>query len=412
MRGLTITLLVGTDHHPFLRLVEWADRRARTHPEDTVTVQYGASPAPRTAAGVELMTPEEMAVLVRGSDVVVTHGGPGTIMDTRNAGHLPFVVARNPQHGEHVDNHQMLFAEWAAEKGLVRLLAGTDDLDEAIAALSESGTRAAPVATHATDLTAQRLAALLPESGRRLPRALDAVTVLSVTGRPADTGAALRAVRALGLSGAVVLGDVRAVLTRPEGPATVDCSCGLSLDLCAFWSKVGHEGLDGWEQVDPARMLALHREVGAVAAARRAPRRAERTALLALADVYQRAYATAASVAGASVVVSAGVDPVLPLALSHDRRLDLRLLHLVPGRRSGTSVLTRTARYRGVPAATVPTDALAGADPVALDRAAARLGLDGGLRAPGGVVDHEHALPDPGPRERTQFGTTVRRTRP
>ena len=44
------------------------------------------------------------------SNAVVLQGGPGGIMDARNAGVRPIVVPRDPQRGEHVDSHQLDFA--------------------------------------------------------------------------------------------------------------------------------------------------------------------------------------------------------------------------------------------------------------------------------------------------------------
>ena len=52
---------------------------------------------------------------------VVCHGGPGTIMGAREAGHVPIVVPRRSDLGEHVDDHQVRFATRVAAAGQVHL---------------------------------------------------------------------------------------------------------------------------------------------------------------------------------------------------------------------------------------------------------------------------------------------------
>ncbi len=98
-RPRRITVLVGTDHHDFSRVVRWADDWQRSHPHDDVLVQHGFSPPPTTARGTELVPPTELVTMLSESDVVVTHGGPGTIMSARHAGHHPLALPRDPAHG-------------------------------------------------------------------------------------------------------------------------------------------------------------------------------------------------------------------------------------------------------------------------------------------------------------------------
>ena len=55
--GRTIAVLLGTDVHPYARLVSWADDWAREHPDDRVVVQHGYSEPPAVADGVRLLAP-------------------------------------------------------------------------------------------------------------------------------------------------------------------------------------------------------------------------------------------------------------------------------------------------------------------------------------------------------------------
>jgi len=105
-----VLALVGTDHHQFDRLIDWLDEAAVRNPDVRFVVQHGASRAPLVADGVDYLPYEEIVRLVQEADVVVCHGGPGTIMDARSAGHVPICVPRDPKRGEHVDGHQHRFA--------------------------------------------------------------------------------------------------------------------------------------------------------------------------------------------------------------------------------------------------------------------------------------------------------------
>ncbi len=117
---MRVFVSVGTDHHPFDRLVGWADRWAADHPDDRVVVQYGTSGAPRHGEGSELLGSDRMREELARADVVVISCGPGGVMDARAAGRIPLAVARRHDLGEHVDDHQLAFARLLAERGLAR----------------------------------------------------------------------------------------------------------------------------------------------------------------------------------------------------------------------------------------------------------------------------------------------------
>jgi UDP-N-acetylglucosamine transferase subunit ALG13 len=114
-----VLVMVGTDHHPFDRLVGWADELAERLPGTRVVVQHGASVPPLAAEGHAFLPHDEIVALLAEAAAVVCHGGPGTIMDARTAGHVPFCVPRDPSRGEHVDGHQQRFAALAQQAGVV-----------------------------------------------------------------------------------------------------------------------------------------------------------------------------------------------------------------------------------------------------------------------------------------------------
>lgn len=136
-RTFAVVVSVGTDHHPFERLVQWADQWAALHPDRSVFVQRGSSGTPHNVASAEIVGHGELLRLFAASTVVVSHGGPSTVMDARASGRLPIVVPRDPERGEHVDGHQMRFGDHLELHGLARLAGSEFEfrqlLDEAFA---------------------------------------------------------------------------------------------------------------------------------------------------------------------------------------------------------------------------------------------------------------------------------------
>ncbi len=127
-----VVVSVGTDHHRFDRLVRWMDAWAVSNRSVRVVVQRGTA-APTTAAESQPLIPHgELCEMFAEATVVVTHGGPSTVMDARTAGRLPIVVPRDPELGEHVDGHQQEFAEHLARQGLAVVADDVDSLDAAI----------------------------------------------------------------------------------------------------------------------------------------------------------------------------------------------------------------------------------------------------------------------------------------
>jgi UDP-N-acetylglucosamine transferase subunit ALG13 len=127
---------VGTDHHPFDRLIGWVD--AWLPDGVQCVVQHGASTPPRHAEGVAYLEHDALTALLEEAAVVVSHGGPTTITESRRHGRRPIVVPRSPALGEHVDDHQERFCARMAAKGLITTAADEEtfraSLDHALRA--------------------------------------------------------------------------------------------------------------------------------------------------------------------------------------------------------------------------------------------------------------------------------------
>lgn len=153
---------VGTDHHPFSRLMDWIVRWSSSHPETEVFIQCGTSVPPSGLTSTALVPHAELLGRFADADVVVTHGGPATIMDARQTGHIPVVLPRRPELGEHVDNHQLLFTARLAESGQIHLAKNYEDLDQhLVRALADATYASTEIDQAQTSLAVRRVATLV-----------------------------------------------------------------------------------------------------------------------------------------------------------------------------------------------------------------------------------------------------------
>lgn len=127
-----VVACLGTDQHPFPRLIRWLDELADSHPEYDVVVQHGFSDAPKVSKGHAFMPYDSLFELIMSADLTVCHGGPGTLMDAHRAGHVPVVVPRDPQYGEHVDGHQLRFAKAIERRGGVDIARDQQTFDSLV----------------------------------------------------------------------------------------------------------------------------------------------------------------------------------------------------------------------------------------------------------------------------------------
>lgn len=131
--ALMIFITVGTHEQQFNRLVKAADEYAVFSGEE-VFIQTGYSTyEPSHCEWSKFVPFEDMRCFMERSDVVVTHGGPSSFIEAMAAGKTPVVVPRQKEFGEHVNNHQVGFVRFVAERrgGIVPVY-DTADLSTAI----------------------------------------------------------------------------------------------------------------------------------------------------------------------------------------------------------------------------------------------------------------------------------------
>jgi UDP-N-acetylglucosamine transferase subunit ALG13 len=132
-----VVVTVGTDHHPFDRLIGWINDCLARHPERRTEffVQSGTASVTPACPWSRFLGTGQLDALLDGADLIVCHGGPASIAGAWARGQVPIVVPRLRRLGEHVDDHQLDFCVQVAEVGRVRLAqtaaAFADYLDEA-----------------------------------------------------------------------------------------------------------------------------------------------------------------------------------------------------------------------------------------------------------------------------------------
>lgn len=157
-----VVVTLGTDHHPFGRLVTWVDHWAAAHPEARCVIQHGTAPAPNHAEGRTLVPFDDLRRLLAEATVVVGHAGPGTVVDALAVGRLPVIVPRLAAHGEVVDDHQVAFARWMHERGRAVLVEDEAALHTRIDdALASPGAFFIGQADPAADEAVRRVGALI-----------------------------------------------------------------------------------------------------------------------------------------------------------------------------------------------------------------------------------------------------------
>ena len=162
-----VLVTIGTDHHSFPRLFRWVEHWLADGGEQRarVLIQHGGTAVPAGPDRVEQLGYAQLQRALREASVVVTHAAT-TAIEARSAGHLPVVVPRRPDLGEHVDDHQVRFARRLRADGLARVCETEDEFRDALdRSLAAAPTASAP--PPATDPANRNPVAAAPTGARR-----------------------------------------------------------------------------------------------------------------------------------------------------------------------------------------------------------------------------------------------------
>jgi UDP-N-acetylglucosamine transferase subunit ALG13 len=118
-----IFVTVGNARQSFRRLLEAVDSLAGegVWGDEPVFLQTGNDEAfrPRHSEYKSFLHADEFQHLMGEADVIVTHGGCGTILNAFQLGKIPVVMPRRRKYGEHINDHQMQLVAALVEAGRI-----------------------------------------------------------------------------------------------------------------------------------------------------------------------------------------------------------------------------------------------------------------------------------------------------
>lgn len=125
-----IFVILGTQQFPFDRLLKKLDAYvAEGLLKDEIVAQIGYSTyKPRNFPFQQFFDRDAFGDLVQKADLIVTHGGVGSVLTANRAGKPTVAVPRLAKYGEHVDDHQCELTGEFARRGIVLECLENDDL--------------------------------------------------------------------------------------------------------------------------------------------------------------------------------------------------------------------------------------------------------------------------------------------
>ena len=132
-----ILVTVGTHPQPFTRLID-AVAKAVDDENLKVIAQVGTASAGEYPFETFDYAPQEkLTQLMKASEMVITHGGPGSAIAALRLGKPTIVVPRRHQFGEHVDDHQVDFARFLNRKFGVATVLDVSTIGQEISNVSQ-----------------------------------------------------------------------------------------------------------------------------------------------------------------------------------------------------------------------------------------------------------------------------------
>ena len=127
-----IFVTVGTHEQQFNRLMKAMDVFA-LETNEKIVVQYGYSTyVPNHCDSFQMLSNDKMEQYVKEARIVITHGGPGSILLPLLNGKKPIVVPRQHKFNEHVNDHQVKFAQHLEKENTIIAIYDIVDLKPAI----------------------------------------------------------------------------------------------------------------------------------------------------------------------------------------------------------------------------------------------------------------------------------------
>ena len=129
-----ILVTLGTQDKPFTRLLDAVLREIeKGNIKDEVIVQAGCTNYETDKMKIfDLIPMEEFDTLMKKCDLLITHGGVGSIITGLKCNKKVIAVPRLAKYGEHVNDHQKQIIEKFSANGNIIGIENLDDLGEAL----------------------------------------------------------------------------------------------------------------------------------------------------------------------------------------------------------------------------------------------------------------------------------------
>lgn len=134
-----ILVLLGTQNNSFYRLLEEIERLIQTKTiKEEVIVQAGYTKyESKNMKILDFISKEELENLQKKADLIITHGGVGSILLSITKDKKVIAIPRLHQYGEHVNDHQKEIVKLFNEKGYIIGVQSVEELEKAIQQIQE-----------------------------------------------------------------------------------------------------------------------------------------------------------------------------------------------------------------------------------------------------------------------------------
>ena len=134
-----ILVLLGTQNNSFVRLLKaLQDNINQKRINDEVIVQAGFTKfSSKDMKIFKFISKDELSELQEKADLIITHGGVGSIVSSLKKGKKVLVVPRLKKYGEHVNNHQLQIARRFGQEGYVKYIINLKLLDKLIKSMEK-----------------------------------------------------------------------------------------------------------------------------------------------------------------------------------------------------------------------------------------------------------------------------------
>lgn len=124
-----ILVTLGTQTQKMYRLL---DKIENSNIKDEIIVQAGGSAdyKSKKMKMLKFISYDEMEKLIDESDVIITHGGTGSITMPLSKNKKVIAMARLEKYGEHINDHQTEIVSIFEEEGYIKEMTDDTDLDQ------------------------------------------------------------------------------------------------------------------------------------------------------------------------------------------------------------------------------------------------------------------------------------------